>query len=132
MLADVIGSVRAIGEVVAAMRRIDGALADGDGLKWFNFLYLRVTEAVQAEGAWQDLEFLQRFDVRFAQLYFEAVVNWEGNRSLTPHAWRPLLRSRSDVSVSRLQFALAGMNAHINRDLAVALNDLAAHDGDFP
>ena len=132
MLADVIGSVRTIGEVVAAMRRIDGVLADADGLKWFNFLYLRVSEVVQAESAWQDVEFLQRFDVRFAQLYFEAIVNWEGNRSLTPHAWRPLLRSRTDVSVSRLQFALAGMNAHINHDLAVALENLAVLDGRFP
>jgi hypothetical protein len=131
MLADVIGTVRTIGEVVAAMRRIDGVLADGDGLKWFNLLYLRVSEAVQAES-WEDLEFLQRFDVRFAELYFEAVVNWEGDRSLTPHAWRPLLRSRTDGSVSRLQFALAGMNAHINHDLAVAMERLAASDGRFP
>ena len=131
MLADVIGTVRTIGEVVAAMRRIDGVLADGDGLKWFNLLYLRVSEAVQAES-WEDLEFLQRFDVRFAELYFEAVVNWEADRSLTPHAWRPLLRSRTDGSVSRLQFALAGMNAHINRDLAVTLENLAARDGRFP
>jgi Family of unknown function (DUF5995) len=132
VLADVIGSVRTIGEVVAAMRRIDGALADGDGLKWFNFLYLRVTEAVQSEGGWQDVEFLHRFDVRFAQLYFDAVVNWESSQSLTPHAWRPLLRSRADVSLSRLQFALAGMNAHINHDLAATLENLAAADGRFP
>ena len=133
MLADIIGTARTIGEVVAAMRRIDGVLADGDGLKWFNLLYLRVTEVVQAEGAaWQDAEFLERFDVRFAQLYFEAVANWEGDRSLTPHAWRPLLRSRTDVSLLRLQFAFAGMNAHINHDLAVALENLAARDGRFP
>jgi len=33
-----------------------------------------------------------------------------------------VLLARSDRGIARLQFALAGMNAHINRDLAVALD----------
>ena len=39
----------------------------------------------------------------------------------TPHAWLPLFQSRSERGIAPLQFALAGMNAHINRDLPVAL-----------
>lgn len=133
MLADVIGRVETIEDVVAAMRGIDAALPDGDGVKWFNYLYLNVTEALAADtGGWRDRAFIEQFDVVFARLYFEAVVNWERNQTLTPHAWRPLLRMRFDTRLARLQFALAGMNAHINRDLAIALDRLAAADGDFP
>src|SRR5262245_34313580 len=114
MLAATIGTIRTIEDVTTALRNIDGALPDGDGLKWFNFLYLKVTEAVGEEDSnWQDREFLRRLDVRFAQLYFDAIVNWEGDQARTPRAWRPLLRSRRDASLSRLQLALAGMNAHI-------------------
>jgi hypothetical protein len=132
MLADLIGRVTTIEDVVSAMRAIDAALPDDDGVKWFNFLYLKVTEAVQADAlAWQDWPFLQRFDVVFASLYFDAVVNWERDRALTPHAWRPLLRERGNLKLARIQFALAGMNAHINHDLAVALNRVAESDGAF-
>jgi hypothetical protein len=38
-----------------------------------------------------------------------------------PDAWRALFEARYRVGVDRIQFALAGMNAHINRDLAMAL-----------
>ncbi len=38
-----------------------------------------------------------------------------------PHAWTPLLEARSSRGIAPLQFAFAGMNAHINRDLPVAL-----------
>jgi Family of unknown function (DUF5995) len=132
MLADVIGRVTTIEDVVSTMHAIDAVLPDDDGVKWFNFLYLKVTEAVQADAAvWQDWPFLQRFDVVFAGLYFDAVVNWERDRARTPHAWRSLLRERGNLRLARIQFALAGMNAHINHDLAVALNHVAESDGAF-
>ena len=133
MLADLIGRVLTIDDVVRTMRTIDAALPDTDGVKWFNYLYLKVTEAVLAEAdAWQDWPFLQRFDVVFAGLYFDAVVQWEKHQELTPHAWRPLFRARYDTGLARIQFALAGMNAHINHDLAKALDGIAAAERDFP
>ena len=92
MLAGLIGRVNTIEDVVTAMRTIDSMLPANDGVKWFNFLYLKVTEAVQADvTAWQDWPFLQRFDVVFAGLYFDAIMKWEQDQTLTPHAWRPLL-----------------------------------------
>jgi hypothetical protein len=133
MLASLIHPVTSIEEVVATMRAIDAALPDADGVKWFNYLYLKVTEALPAEKEpWQDLPFLQRFDVLFARLYFEALVHWERDPARTPHAWRPLFRARFDAGLARIQFALAGMNAHINHDLARALEEIATADGDFP
>ena len=87
MLTDVIGRVDTIADVVAAMRAIDAALPANDGVKWFNYLYLRVTEAVQADvDGWQDRPFLQRFDVVFAKLYFDALAAWEKSLQLDPAA----------------------------------------------
>jgi hypothetical protein len=133
MLADLIRDVTTVDDVVATMRAIDARLPDDDGVKWFNFLYLEVTKEVLADrAAWKDWPFLQRFDVVFAQLYFEAVVTWERQPAATPHAWRPMLRARHDRKLARIQFALAGMNAHINHDLPIALRRLAEPDGRFP
>jgi hypothetical protein len=133
MLARQIGTVSTIEDVIGTMRAIDRALPDSDGVKWFNYLYLKVTEAVLADtSVWEDWPFLQRFDVTFAMLYFDAVVNWEQDRAQTPHAWRPLLRARYESRRAPIQFALAGMNAHINHDLAIALDRMAAIDGRYP
>ena len=74
MLAGQIGSINSIEDVLSVMRAIDRALPDTDGVKWFNFLYLSVTEAVQAETTgWEDWPFLKRLDVVFATLYFDAI-----------------------------------------------------------
>lgn len=134
MLADLIGDVSSIDDVIATMRAIDGALSDDDGVKWFNYLYLAVTEAVQQSdaAAWRDWPALQQLDVVFARLYFEAIVTSEREPILTARAWRPLLRARHDRKLARIQFALAGMNAHINHDLPIALGRMAEPAGEYP
>lgn len=38
--------VNSIADVIAAFSAIDAALPESDGLKWFNWLYLTVTKAV--------------------------------------------------------------------------------------
>jgi len=55
--------------------------------------------------------------VVFANLYFAAIAAGGEDPGRAPSAWRPLLRARAHRGIARLQFALAGMNAHINRDL---------------
>lgn len=133
VLSGLIHPATSIDDVIRTMRAIDGALPDTDGVKWFNHLYLKVTEALLAdETAWRDLPFLERLDVIFAGLYFDAIVQWEAHQELTPHAWRPLFRARFETGLERIQFALAGMNAHINHDLAKALDSISTQDGDFP
>jgi hypothetical protein len=112
--------VHSIESAVAVMEAIDAALPDDDGVKWFNRLYLRVTVAVGkavGEARFHDAGFLRRLDVEFANLYFSALASGLGGVAAAPSAWRPLLESRSTRGIARLQFALAGMNAHINRDL---------------
>jgi hypothetical protein len=111
---------RSIDEAIAIMRMIDEALPDSDGVKWFNRLYLRVTVGVGKEvgGArFSDPIFLTQLDVVFANQYFSALAAGLTDVAAAPSAWRPLLRARNRHGIARIQFALAGMNAHINRDL---------------
>jgi hypothetical protein len=112
-----------IGAVIAAMHAIDSVLADDDGLKWFNRLYLSVTERVdlQPETAWKDTAWLLTLDVVFAGFYFRAVKGYLDGDASTASSWRVLLDARRAPCIDRIQFALAGMNAHINHDLALAL-----------
>src|SRR5262249_23490375 len=60
---------------------------------------------------------MSELDVVFANMYFAAIAAGDVDPSRAPSAWRPLLRPRRNCGIARLQFALAGMNAHINRDL---------------
>jgi Family of unknown function (DUF5995) len=111
-----------IADVVAIMETIDGILPVTDGLKWFNLLYLMVTQQVSAPpGGWEDPAWLTRLDVVFAGYYFSAIASTLNGSGLTPNAWQALFEARDRTDVDRIQFALAGMNAHINHDLAQAL-----------
>jgi hypothetical protein len=118
------GPAARITEVVARLRAIVGALPPDDGLRAFTALYLAVTEAVEQAakpGGFEDARFVRWLDVVFANLYFDALRNALVVGGPVPKAWAPLLRARGKRGVLPLQFALAGMNAHINRDLPLAL-----------
>jgi hypothetical protein len=133
MLTHLIRSVQTVEDVVAAMRAIEATLPEGDGIRSFNLLYRRVTEAVLADAAsWADWPFLQQFDVIFARLYFDAITTWESDPARTPRAWRPLFQARGDEKIAPLQCALAGMNAHINNDLVIALDRVASSENQYP
>lgn len=124
-----------IEDVVLVMRRIDELLPNDDGLKWFNLLYLKVTEEVLAETAghaWADPEWLTRLDIVFAGLYFEAIRNWLDAPDSAPRSWRVLFDSRNKQQVQRVQFAICGMNAHINHDLQFAIAQTCAELGISP
>lgn len=111
-----------IADVIARMQEIDASLARKDGVAYFNRLYLQVTEAVLKASAgttFQSPQFLDRLDVVFAGLYFEAEATIQTGAPC-PLAWRPLIERRGE-SREPIQFALAGMNAHINHDLPLAV-----------
>ena len=112
-----------IADVIASMQDIDALLPANDGLKWFNRLYLMTTQQVDLNppgGAWQSPAWLVELDVIFAGLYFNAVAGFLDGGAL-PSAWSALFEARYRSGIDRIQFALAGMNAHINHDLALAL-----------
>ena len=111
-------------EVIARMQAIDASLPSGDGVACFNRMYLEVTLGVSKEvdeGSFTDPAFVAQLDVVFANLYFDAVNALSGPASAMPAAWQPLLASRSTAGIEPIQFALAGMNAHINHDLPLAV-----------
>ena len=114
---------RSIPEVLEIMRTIENSCIDGDGLKWFNWLYLRVTQAVEDRinaGGFTDPRWLADLDVQFANLYFSSLhVSLTGGDS--PGCWDAMFERRNRTTVARIQFALAGMNAHINHDLPEAI-----------
>ena len=126
--------VDSIEEAVAVMSAIDAQLPDSDGVKWFNRLYLRVTTSVgrAVSGAtFQDTAFLTTLDIVFANLYFAALASGSHDVGKAPSAWRPLLRARHTPGIARIQFALAGMSAHINRDLPDGIvQSFRRHGGD--
>ena len=110
-------------DVLNKLDAVAAALDARDGLSWFNRLYRAMTEAVvkhAARGAFQDPPFLETLDCVFADLYFGAIRDHLVDGS-EPRAWTPLFDARAQQGIAPLQFAVAGMNAHINRDLVAAL-----------
>jgi hypothetical protein len=106
------------------MEAILRPLPRDDGVACFTSLYLAVTTRVHerlGDVTFGDPHFVSQLDVRFAELFFAAVEASERGTDTVPRAWRPLFEARARKGVAPLQFALAGMNAHINRDLPVAL-----------
>ena len=117
-----------IAEVITTMEAIDNLLPNHDGLKWFNLLYKMVTVAVVTNPppqGWNDPQWISRLDVIFARLYFDAISSSIQNSTGTPRAWQALFEARFNAGIDRVQFALCGMNAHINHDLPLALVQLS-------
>jgi hypothetical protein len=113
-----------IDDVIARMRAIDAALPAGDGVACFNRMYLEVTVGVGDQvklGQFGDPAWITRLDVVFANLYFAGIGALSGPPSAEASAWQPLLASRGNPDIDPIQFALAGMNIHINHDLPLAV-----------
>jgi hypothetical protein len=112
-----------IDAVIALMRGLEQTLPPSDGLRWFNRLYLDVTLAVRdycRTGPLQAPPFLQQLDVLFANKFFDAFAA-AGSGGTVPACWTPLFDARHDPRIAPLQFAMAGMNAHIGHDLAIGV-----------
>ena len=110
--------------VVGRLSEIQRGLPPGDGVAVFNAMYLRVTEQVAAEleagTTFADPEFMHELDVRFAGLWISAYDAADMGRKV-PSAWAPLFEERTTRGIFPLQYALAGMNAHIENDLPLAV-----------
>ena len=120
-------------EVIARMREIQGTLAADDGVAVFNGMYLTITERMSGivvdpgavPGAdpvtFRDPQTMAELGVRFANLWLAAYdADVSGER--VPAAWRPLFDAR-DGGRLPIQYAIAGMNSHIEHDLPIAVVD---------
>ncbi|MFF3486879.1 DUF5995 family protein [Streptomyces sp. NPDC002701] len=111
--------------VVRRMRALGADWPARDGVAVFNRVYLAVTEEVGRRldaGHFADPRAALTLDVRFAERYLAAVGAVARERR-PPACWRPLFQLRGHPGVRPLQFALAGINAHIGHDLALAVVD---------
>ena len=71
---------------------------------------------------------LAELDVQFARLYLSALQGVLLRQQI-PGCWRVLFGCRDQTSIARIQFALAGINAHINHDLSEAIVGTPARRG---
>ena len=111
--------------VVSRMRALGAGFPSGDGVGVFNRVYLAVTEEVGRHvdsGRFPDTGAAITLDVLFAERYLAAVETVAADRR-PPACWRPLFQFRRHPGVRPLQFALAGINAHIGHDLPLAVMD---------
>ena len=98
-------------------------------------MYLDVTRQVAAsvsQNQFGDPQFLGRLDVVFANLYLDAVNSLTTSPGHPPPAWAPLMESRGTSGIEPIQFALAGMNTHINHDLPLAVVATCTQFGTSP
>jgi hypothetical protein len=132
-------SIPEVVERLAAIRDHAAAtslLGEDDGIAAFSKLYHIITHRIgtMAEtGEFRSTEFLVRLDIEFAERYFQALRSYAEDIASAPRVWRVLFDNRSDPRVAPVNFAMAGVNAHINFDLACALVATWRHispDGD--
>jgi hypothetical protein len=125
-----------VAEVVAQMRRRLAELpADRQHRGPFLGTYLRTTEAVGAavlDGLFEDANWVQRWDVTFAELYLRAHdADLVGDRAGVPRPWR--LAFDAPAGLPALRHVLLGINAHVNYDLPQAmLSVISERDFDDP
>jgi hypothetical protein len=128
------GPVTSVAGAIARMAAIEAMLPAADGLACFNRMYLDVTRQVNSElgvGFFVDPAFMAHLDVTFANLYL-AAAEVAGTPGAVPLAWRPLVEQRAVAGIEPVQFALAGMNAHINHDLPIAMVSTCSALGTAP
>ncbi len=128
---------QSIPDVVGILEAIEAACEDGDGLKWFNGLYLQVTQAVEARvnaAGFINPAWMAALDVRFARFYFAAIGSAlsDGSQGKAPGCWQAVFDRRNQTAIARIQFAMAGMNAHINHDLPQAVFGICQAAGGAP
>jgi hypothetical protein len=112
----------AVAVVAARLGDAVSGLPPGDGVGVFGGVYLQVTEAV-VERLGEDGYFgapagVARLDTLFADHFLGAL-----DAPAPPACWRPLLDLRLHPGIRPVQFALAGMNSHIEHDLPLSVVD---------
>lgn len=116
--------VTSVDEAVARMEAIDAALPPPDGVRVFNHIYLHITRLIRDQiqvGFYADDAWMAHLDVVFVNLYLSALRAAAADPDRMPRCWAPLVQRRSNPEVEPIQFAFAGLNAHMNHDLAVAV-----------
>jgi hypothetical protein len=117
------GSSSVAGVVARMQERLDGLPPGAQSRAAFLGTYLRTTHAIgQAieSGPFEDPEWVQRWDVAFAELYLSALdADQAGDLGAIPRPWRLAFAAAPDLPA--LRHLLLGINAHVNYDLPQAM-----------
>ncbi len=123
----VAGRATCVAKVIREMtKRHEPLDAACDHFAVFALAYLRTTETYlrssETDGFYVEPHFVNHEAVTFAEMYFSAADAWaDGRIERVPPAWRTAFAAARDRSVNTRGDLLLGMNAHINRDLPLAL-----------
>ena len=114
-----------IDALIERMEILLGPLEEaGDARRFFHATYLRTTRAVRdalRAGLFSDPEWVERWDVAFADLYLDALTA-DSSGGAVSRPWAIAFRAaREQHDAPALRHVLLGMNAHINYDLPQAL-----------
>jgi hypothetical protein len=123
-VADVITDLRQIQITTSGSVNPSHRSLERDGVSAFNFMYLRVTEAIGRLDDEPRSPFIDRLAVVFAEFYLRTYHAAVSRQAYVSKAWEPLFEDRYERRITALQFAIAGLNAHINNDLPWALIQL--------
>jgi hypothetical protein len=129
-LAGVLGGTpKTVPEVIETLAAVREAAAtvvprgEEDGIASFTLLYHEITCGVQeavANGLFEAGTFIIDLDINFACRYLDALRKLSAGEQ-APLCWATLFDVRSDEEIPTLDYAVAGVNAHVNFDLAFAL-----------
>jgi hypothetical protein len=92
-------------------------------LRCYRMMTGNVIAAVQQRD-FNDPEWVDRLLHRFAAYYFVSLDSYEENPAGAPAVWQLAHSAANNPDLSAVQKLLAGVNAHINYDLAFTLVDL--------
>jgi len=122
-------------DAIQRFTEVDSPLKDQDGVASFNYLYRIITRSVlerTGTGFFPDDEFLTRLDVAFANRYLSALRAYAAGSDATPRSWKVLFERRVEQRITPMQFAVAGVNAHVNFDLSCAVVETCKELGREP
>jgi hypothetical protein len=119
---------KTVHEVARELERVERELPRTDGVKWFAWLYADVTRAIVQlfdEDQLETPDFMADLVIRFGDRFIGSVAD----PATAALPWQPLFQLRHDPRVAPLQFAMAGLNAHVGSELPVGLADVAQSRG---
>jgi hypothetical protein len=118
-----------VDQVAAALEGVESfCLPARDRRGVFATAYLQITRAIGREilaGRFHDAEWTTRYLISFGNHYRLAFLACDaGKTELVPKAWRIAFDATRGGKALVIQHLILGINAHINYDLAVTLNEV--------
>lgn len=132
LAAAVAGDPDSIKDVISTLAQVKAAAevidprGQQDGIACFTQLYYEITCGVQAAvdaHRFTAGDFIVHLDLAFARRYLAALRALTSDNAHPAGCWQALFAARSEPNVPTLNYAMAGVNAHVNYDLAMALLD---------